>query len=112
MLALVDKKSIFNFQTDKFVFEIVDLKDLTHLILSHDGRGHGAGIFVDKVVVMEKDTERSHIHHVFPCGRWLDTHEDDCVTERTLHRIGWLLCFVAVKFPLLMSVIALRFCNG
>ena len=57
-------------------------------MLSHDGRGHGAGVFVDKVVVKEKDTEKTHLQYVFPCGRWLDTHEDDCVTERTLRMIG------------------------
>jgi len=70
------------------VFDIVDLKDLSQLVLSHDGRGHGAGIFVEKVIVMEVDTKRSNLHHVFPCGRWLDTQEDDRVTERMLHMIG------------------------
>ncbi|KAH3831729.1 hypothetical protein DPMN_104999, partial [Dreissena polymorpha] len=74
-------------QVDIFKFEIVDLDTLSHLTLSHDGRGHGAGVFIDKVVVSETDTERSHMLHVFPCGRWLDTHEDDFSTERTLNMI-------------------------
>lgn len=73
---------------DTFEFDVVDLSELTSVVLSHDGRGHGAGIFIDKVVVKEKDTDNSHLQYVFPCGRWLDTHEDDCLTERTLRMIG------------------------
>ena len=68
---------------------MVDLESLKTLTLSHDGRGHGAGVFVDRVVVVE--TEHKHLQHVFPCGRWLDTHEDDCCTQRTLRMIGTLV---------------------
>ncbi|WAR22969.1 LOXH1-like protein [Mya arenaria] len=60
---------------------------LEQLSLCHDGRGHGAGVFVEKVVVTERSEEKSHMRHVFPCGRWLDTHEDDCQTERMLRMI-------------------------
>ncbi|XP_052774352.1 lipoxygenase homology domain-containing protein 1-like isoform X2 [Mya arenaria] len=74
-------------QLDTFVFEVVDLETLEQLSLCHDGRGHGAGVFVEKVVVTERSEEKSHMRHVFPCGRWLDTHEDDCQTERMLRMI-------------------------
>ena len=39
-------------------------------------------------MISVKDTEQSNLLHVFPCGRWLDDHEDDCATERTLRMIG------------------------
>lgn len=73
---------------DTFEFDIVDLAELTSVVVSHDGRGHGAGVFVEKVIVKEKGTDKAHLQYVFPCGRWLDTNEDDCVTERTLRMIG------------------------
>ena len=76
---------------DTFEVEAVGLEELTSVMLSHDGHGHGAGIFVDKVMVREKDTDRSNIQYLFPCGRWLDDHEDDCLTERTLRLIGTIL---------------------
>ena len=73
---------------DTFEFEAVDLGDLDSVVVSHDGRGHGAGIFLDKIVVRERDSENSDLQYVFPCGRWLDSHQDDCLTQRTLRMLG------------------------
>ena len=75
-------------QVDTFEFEAVDLGDLDSVIVNHDGRGHGAGIFLDKIVVKERDSENSELQFVFPCGRWLDSHQDDCLTQRTLRMLG------------------------
>ncbi|KAK3579121.1 hypothetical protein CHS0354_022141 [Potamilus streckersoni] len=75
-------------QVDSFEFEVVSLDQLTAIDISHDGKGHGAGVFLDKVIIKEKKgSDLSPLQYVFPCGRWLDDHEDDCKTERTLRMI-------------------------
>ncbi|KAL3869892.1 hypothetical protein ACJMK2_042519 [Sinanodonta woodiana] len=75
-------------QVDSFEFEVVSLDKLTAIDISHDGKGHGAGIFLDKVIIKEKKgSDLSPLQYIFPCGRWLDDHEDDCKTERTLRMI-------------------------
>ena len=66
----------------------MDLGELDSVIVSHDGRGHGAGIFLDKIIIKERD---SNVQYVFPCGRWLDSHQDDCLTQRTLRMLGLYL---------------------
>lgn len=69
-------------QTDIFEIEAVWLKDLTKVIIGHDGKGFGAGWFMDKVVIKESaDAEREFI---FMCNRWLDEGEDDNLIEREL----------------------------
>ncbi|XP_013396607.1 lipoxygenase homology domain-containing protein 1 isoform X2 [Lingula anatina] len=69
-------------QVDVFKLEAVSLEDLTKVVVSHDGRGHGAGIFLDKVVV--KETDGSDREVIFPCGHWLDDHEEDKKVEMEL----------------------------
>ena len=76
---------------DTFELEAVDLGELDSVVISHDGRGHGAGIFLDKIVIKERDSDGSHLQYVFPCGRWLDSHQDDCLTQRTLRMLGKFL---------------------
>ena len=57
-------------------------------MIGHDGVGHGAGWFLDKIEVIEKDSEKNFPEFVFPCSRWLDDHEDDKKTERELRLLG------------------------
>ncbi|WAR18562.1 hypothetical protein MAR_000400 [Mya arenaria] len=61
---------------------------LEQLSLGHDGRGHRAGFFVEMVVVTERSEDKSHIRHVFQCGPWLDSHNDNCHMETMLRMIG------------------------
>ena len=84
---------------DTFEFDIVNMEDLKSVVISHDGRGHGAGVFVEKVVIKEKGTPRSSLQYIFPCGRWLDDHEDNCLTERTLRMIGNLIFMAFNPLP-------------
>ena len=95
---------IFFGQMDTFEFEAVDLGDLDSVIVSHDGRGHGAGIFLDKIVVKERDSENSDLQYVFPCGRWLDSHQDDCLTQRTLRMLGKQLVETVIYNTNLLSL--------
>ena len=74
---------------------------LQTLTVGHDGRGHGAGWHLDTIVVTElqppgddesverrRRRRRGSKELVFPCGRWLDDHEDDGKTERELLAAG------------------------
>ncbi|XP_070194990.1 lipoxygenase homology domain-containing protein 1-like isoform X2 [Littorina saxatilis] len=70
---------------DNFQVEAVDLGDLTSVVIGHNGKGHGAGWFLDKVVVKVKGGDGGKCS--FPCMRWLDDGEDDGKTERELRRI-------------------------
>lgn len=76
-------------QKDLFEIESVSLESLTHVEIGHDRKGHGAGIFLDKVVISEKDDTTKEF--VFPCGTWLDDREGDGKTWRTLPVLGLLL---------------------
>lgn len=73
---------------DCFLVEAVSLEELTHLVIGHSGHGHGAGWFVEKVVLVEKESDRSGVQQIFPCGQWLDDHEGDGRIERTLRLLG------------------------
>ena len=42
---------------DRFVFECGDLGDIEKVIVGHDGKGIGAGWFLDKVVVKVIDSD-------------------------------------------------------
>ena len=55
-------------KVDVFEVEAVDLVRPTEVILGHDGLGHGAGWFVDKVVI--KDVTNSQEYY-FPCERYV-----------------------------------------
>lgn len=79
---------MFHFQIDTFVFEAVSLQELRKLVIGHDGQGHGAGWFLDKVIVKELEGENSGKEFIFPCNRWLDDQEDDGKTERELKLLG------------------------
>ena len=67
----------------------MDLDVLESVEIGHTGVGHGAGWFLDKVVIYEKRSgeEEGKVGRVFPCSRWLDDHEDDKKTCRKLNMI-------------------------
>ena len=67
-----------------FELEAIGIEDVLEVIVGHDGKGHGSGWFLDKVMVKEK----GDLQYVFPCGRWLDDGERDGKTELTLRCLG------------------------
>lgn len=76
-----------------FEFEAVALGDLTSVEIGHNSKGHGAGIFIDNVVVVERDGTKAFTQHVFPCRTWLDDREGDGKTWRNLPMLGMcILC--------------------
>ena len=75
-------------QVDTFLVEAVSLQELKKLVISHDGEGHGAGVYIDRVVVRETEGEAQDQEVVFPCNQWLDDHEGDKRTERELRPAG------------------------
>ena len=54
-----------NIQVDEFELEAVDLGDLTSLRIGHDGRGVGAGWYLNKIIVQEmtSDTNKQYVFH-------------------------------------------------
>ena len=69
-----------------FEIEAVSLETLTHIEIGHDRKGHGAGLYIDKVIISEKD--HTDKEYVFPCRSWLDDREGDGKTWRTLPVLG------------------------
>ncbi|XP_073676001.1 lipoxygenase homology domain-containing protein 1-like [Garra rufa] len=67
---------------DEFIVEAVDLGELQKLRIGHDNSGGSAGWFLDWV---EIDAPSQGQRLRFPCGRWLDTGEDDGAVVRDLY---------------------------
>ena len=61
---------LFVFQVDEFEVEAVTLMKLRKIRIGHDGRGAGAGWFLDKVVVKQMDTDKYDTE--FVCNRWVE----------------------------------------
>lgn len=76
-------KALHKGSTDVFRFEAVDLGQLQRVVIGHDGIGHGAGWFLEKIVV--KEDRVGSEEYIFRCGRWLDEGEDDRKIVRELH---------------------------
>ena len=88
-----------------FFLNMTSLGTLQRLIIGHDGVGYGAGWFLDKVIVRERNTEDVGKECVFPCNRWLDDHEDDGRTERELLVAGIscdILCYFCISILFLV----------
>ena len=88
------------------------MDNLQRVLIGHDGKGHGAGIFIEKVksvlitlcfkktydvffvhrkvVVRAQSGDFSANDFIFACSRWLDDHEEDGKIERELQLSGWL----------------------
>jgi len=71
---------------DEFALSSIDLGELEAIHVGHDSPSLNSGWFLDRVVVSDS-TGR---HWEFVCGRWLDKHEDNGVTDLTLRgrRVG------------------------
>eukprot|EP00056_Hartaetosiga_gracilis_P011787 m.180988 g.180988 ORF g.180988 m.180988 type:complete len:2129 (+) comp13581_c0_seq3:61-6447(+) len=68
--------------TDVFRFELVDIGNLSRVIIGHDNSNLGAAWFLDKVVVEVPSNGKGF---TFPCNRWLSKKDDDRKTERELY---------------------------
>jgi hypothetical protein len=66
-------------QTDDFGVECVDLGEIKKILIEHDGKGFGAGWFLDKIIINGKGK-----NYYFLCGRWLDKDQDDGLIAREL----------------------------
>uniref|UniRef100_A0A8C4ZN74 Lipoxygenase homology PLAT domains 1 n=1 Tax=Gadus morhua TaxID=8049 RepID=A0A8C4ZN74_GADMO len=66
--------------TDEFIVEAVDIGPLQKIRIGHDNDG-SAGWFLESV---EIDAQSLGQRLCFPCGRWLDTGEDDGAIVRDL----------------------------
>uniref|UniRef100_A0A671PP20 Lipoxygenase homology domain-containing protein 1-like n=1 Tax=Sinocyclocheilus anshuiensis TaxID=1608454 RepID=A0A671PP20_9TELE len=66
---------------DEFIVEAVDLGELQKLRIGHDNSG-SAGWFLDWVEI-NAPSQGQRLR--FPCGRWLDTGEDDGAVVRDLY---------------------------
>lgn len=75
-------------QINVFSFEAVSLESLTKVVIGHNGRGHGAGWFLDKIIVREMDEENVGNFYLFNCDRWLDEFEEDGKLETELTVAG------------------------
>ncbi|XP_012940880.1 lipoxygenase homology domain-containing protein 1 [Aplysia californica] len=73
---------------DEFEVEAVTLHKLKKIRIGHDGKGPGAGWFLDKVVVFPKDRSDSTKEVTFNCNRWLAEDEDDGLIEREITASG------------------------
>ncbi|XP_042187608.1 lipoxygenase homology domain-containing protein 1-like [Callorhinchus milii] len=62
-------------EVDTFMVEAVSLSKLTKMIVGHDGKGYGAGMYLKMITV--KEGEDSEKEWVFPCWKWLDDHIGD-----------------------------------
>ena len=71
---------------DEFALSSIDLGELEAIHVGHDSPSLNSGWFLDRVVVSDS-TGR---HWEFVCGRWLDKHEENGVTDLTLRgrRVG------------------------
>ncbi|XP_077943299.1 lipoxygenase homology domain-containing protein 1 [Gasterosteus aculeatus] len=72
-------------QVDRFMIELPDLGKLTKLRLWHEKRNPFAGWHLNKATLMKTLTKEKY---KFPCGRWLDTNEDDNEVVRELPAMG------------------------
>lgn len=69
-------------RTDMFTLEAMDIGKVKKVIIGHDGKGFGAGWFLDSVTV---DVPSHGQQLKFACNRWLASDEDDGLIERELY---------------------------
>lgn len=79
---------IYSIVIDKIYFklQLVDVGDVIEKIrIGHDGKGIGAGWFLDKVEIRRLlEDNKSATLYTFPCRRWLAKSEDDGAIVREL----------------------------
>lgn len=71
---------------DEFEIEAISVLKLTKIRIGHDGKGIGAGWFLDKVVVKQVGERKND--QEFICQRWLAEDQDDGLIEREITASG------------------------
>lgn len=84
LLLSLNIVTLFLNQMDEFEIEAVTLSKLHKIRIGHDGKGAGAGWFLDKVVIIPKDPKDKQGEVTFNCNRWLAEDEDDGLIEREI----------------------------
>ncbi|XP_066434971.1 lipoxygenase homology domain-containing protein 1-like [Eleutherodactylus coqui] len=78
-----DSKPFQKGKVDTFIVTTKNIGRISHIEISHDGKGLGDGWFLEKVEIVTEPTKESA---VFPCNRWLAEDEDDgCTTVQLYH---------------------------
>lgn len=82
-LAKSNNKDLFEAgQRDEFTLTTLsDIQTLSKIRIGHDNKGLGSGWHLNKVEVVDLDTNKSYL---FKCNRWFDKKEDDGKIERIL----------------------------
>ncbi|CAL1540914.1 unnamed protein product [Lymnaea stagnalis] len=79
------KTNISKFQAgyhDVFRVEAVDLGELSHVKVKHDGRDPDSGWYLKNIKI--KDSQDPKLFFFFDCERWFDEGKEDGAIERTL----------------------------
>ncbi|CAJ0930255.1 unnamed protein product, partial [Mesorhabditis belari] len=71
-----------NNQLDSFHVESAPLGTLNKVLIGHEKRGYGAGIFIEHILVTENVVDGRQF--VFFCSKWLDSGQVDGKIERSL----------------------------
>uniref|UniRef100_A0A915KBB8 PLAT domain-containing protein n=1 Tax=Romanomermis culicivorax TaxID=13658 RepID=A0A915KBB8_ROMCU len=68
----------------------INIGRLRKILLGHENTGYGAGVFIDRIIVNEREIpERELYQYVFLCSKWLDSGQVDGKIERTIQCSGY-----------------------
>ncbi|XP_063067192.1 lipoxygenase homology domain-containing protein 1-like [Engraulis encrasicolus] len=69
-------------KTERFNLELLEMGDLTHVIMEHDNKGLSPGWLLERV---EITNTANAVTTIFHCGKWLDKKKADGKTRRTIY---------------------------
>lgn len=69
-------------RTERFTIELLDMGDLTHVIVEHDSKGLNPSWLLDRV---EVTNTANAVTTIFLCGKWLDKNRADGLTRRVIY---------------------------
>ncbi|XP_062409544.1 lipoxygenase homology domain-containing protein 1-like [Sardina pilchardus] len=69
-------------RTERFTLEMLDMGDLTHVIMEHDSKGINPSWLLERVEVTNTS---NGVTTIFLCGMWLDKNRADGQTRRVIY---------------------------
>ncbi|XP_076139289.1 lipoxygenase homology domain-containing protein 1-like [Alosa pseudoharengus] len=69
-------------RTERFTMEMLDMGDLTHVIVEHDSKGFNPSWLLERV---EVTNTANGVTTIFLCGKWLDKNRADGQTRRVIY---------------------------
>ncbi|XP_076185068.1 oxygen-regulated protein 1 [Aptenodytes patagonicus] len=84
--SLAEGRKFQRNKVDSFLVEAVSLSHLQKVVIGHDRKGYGAGMYLKMVTV--KESQDSDKEWVFPWWNWLDTHLGLCETVCEIVTVG------------------------